>query len=437
MCPDTVGHSELATGKGVLAMGENKDGITRREFLGAGIGVGMAWAAGGLAGWSFGQAMEQPLEKLAENIPTTVLGRTGWKTKIIGLGTIFRPEGKWTMKESDEVISTLIDSGINVYEIGVVYGESEERVGRVITKSNRDKVFLSSKSTKITKQGFMKDLEGSLERLRTDHFDAYLLHNYSTFIEFDKVMGPDGGFEALLEAQKQGKTRFIGMTSHGCQTYMAAMRSQKFDLFVIPFNPAHREFTRGLDLAAKLGAATMTMKPFGGNGLLRYDPKDPVQLDQVLTPQECLSYNLSTKGVTIAIPNMSTMAHVKGTLAAAAMVKPLTASQKREIEAKAARILGGVCSECSKPCDGACPTKVPISCMMSAAQEMRRLGYDNRRHGDRYAALEHDFQDCDGCGACEKVCPKKLAILKEIEKYDKAYRESRFATVLQFDKTYR
>ena len=418
-------------------MGENKDGITRREFLGAGIGAGMAIAAGGLAGWSFGEAMEQPLEKLGESIPSTVLGRTGWKTKIIGLGTIFRPEGKWTMKDSDEVLNALIDAGINVYEVGVVYGESEERVGRVITKSNRDKLFVTSKSTKITKAGFMKDLEGSLERLRTDHFDCYLLHNYSTFIEFDKVMGPDGGFEALLEAQKQGKTRFIGMTSHGCQTFMAAMRSQKFDLFVIPFNPAHREFTRGLDLAAKLGPGVMTMKPFGGNGLLKFDPKDTMQSDQVLTPQECISYNLSTKGVSIAIPNMSTMAHVKGTLAAAAMFKPLTDSQKREIEAKGARILAGACGGCKKPCEAACPNKVPVSYIISAAQEMRRLGYDNRRHGDRYAALDHDFQDCDACGACEKACPKKFGIVKELEKYDKAYRESRFATVLQFDKIYR
>ncbi len=74
---------------------------------------------------------------------------------------------------------------------------------------------------------------------------------------------------------------------------------------------------------------------------------------------------------------------------------------------------------------------------MASAQEMRRLGYDNRRQGDNYAALPHDFMDCDGCGACEKVCPKNLTIRKDIEKYDKSYRESRFATVLEFDKVYR
>ena len=411
--------------------------ITRREFLSTGVGLGAAIAAGGLVGWSFRDAMAEPLDKIAENIPTTILGRTGWKTKIIGLGTIFRPEGKWTMKESDDVLVSLIDAGINVFEIGVVYGESEERVGRVLTKERRDKLFLSSKSTKITKEGFLKDLEGSLEKLRTDHLDCYMLHNYSTFAEYDRVMGPGGGFEGLLEAQKQGKCRFIGITSHGCSPIMAAMRSQKFDLFVLPYNAAHREFSRALDLAARLDAGTLIMKPLGGTGLLKYDPKDPMQSPQTLTVQECLSYILSHKGAKIAIPNMSTPEHVKGTLAAAAMFKPLTDSQRREIEAKAARITGGACSECPKPCDGACPNKVPISFIMSSAQEMRRLGYDNRRQGDNYAALPHDFMDCDGCGACEKVCPKNFTIRKDIEKYDKSYRESRFTTVLEFDKVYR
>lgn len=418
-------------------MNTARDDLNRREFLGIGVGLGVALAAGGLCDWTIERALAEPVDKLAENIPATVLGRTGWKTKIVGLGTIFRPESKWTMKESDELLNSLIDLGINVFEIGVVYGESEERFGRVVTKDRRDKLFISSKSTKITKEGFMKDLEASLVKLRTDHVDCYMLHNYSTFIEFDRVMGPGGGFEALLEAQKQGKTRFIGMTSHGCPTIMAGMRSQKFDLFVLPFNAAHREFNRALTLASKLNAGTLIMKPLGGAGLLKHDPKDATQLPDVLTVQECLSYILSHKGATIAIPNMSTPEHVKGVIAAAAMFKPLTDSQLREIEAKAARIAGGVCSQCPKPCEAACPNSVPISYMMSAAQEMRRLGYDNRRHGDRYAVLEHDYQDCDGCGECEKACPKNFAIRKEIEKYDKTYRESRFATVLQFDKIYR
>ena len=411
--------------------------ITRREFLGAGVGLGISLSAGGLSGWPLEEAMAQPIDRLAENIPTTILGRTQWKSKVIGLGTIFRPETKWTTAESDELLNTLIDNGINLLEIGVVYNESEERVGRILPKHRRDELFITSKSTKITKEGLLKDLEASLIKLRTDHVDCYMLHNYFTFVEYERVMGPGGAFEGLLEAQKQGKTRFIGFTGHGCPVTMAAMRSGKFDVIVLPFNAAHREFGRALDLAAKLQTGVLVMKPLGGSGLVKYDAKDPLQLAQTLTVSECLRYVLSHPGARVAIPNMSTMEHVKVALAAAATFKPLAPEEKLAVEAKAARVVGGVCSECPKPCDSICPTKVPVSLLISRAQEMNRLGYDNRRQGDTYAVLPHDFMDCDHCGKCEGVCPNKFPIQSLLEKYDATYREARYRDVIAFGKTRR
>jgi uncharacterized protein len=411
--------------------------ITRRELVGAGVGLGMALGAGGLSGWPLEEAMSQPIERLAENIPTTTLGRTQWKSKIIGLGTIFRPETKWTNEESDYLLNSLIDNGINLIEIGVVYTESEVRVGRVLPKHRRDQLFISSKSTKITKEGLLKELEDSLVKLKTDHVDNYMLHNYSSFVEYERVMGPGGAFEGLLEAQKQGKTRFIGVTSHGCPVMMAALRSGKFDVFLLPYNPAHPQFGRALNLAAKLQAGMLVMKPLGGSGLVKYNAKDPMQSSQTLTVEECLRYVLSHPGARVAIPNMSTMEHVKVALAAAAIFKPLAPEEKSAIEAKADRIVGGVCSECQKPCNGACPNSVPVSLLMSRAQEMRRLNYDRRRHGDLYANLEHDFMDCDDCGKCEEVCSKKFPIRKELATYDKTYRECRHFAVVEFEKKYR
>jgi predicted aldo/keto reductase-like oxidoreductase len=264
-----------------------------------------------------------------------------------------------------------------------------------------------------------------------------MLHNYSAFVEYERVMGPGGAFEGLLEAQKQGKTRFIGFTGHGCPVTMAAMRSGKFDVFVVPYNAAHREFGRALDLAAKLQAGVLVMKPLGASGLLKYDAKDPQQLPQTLTVAECLRYVLSHPGARVAIPNMSTMEHVKVALAAAATFKPLAPEEKQAIEAKVARVVGGVCSECAKPCDGACPNQVPVSLLMSRNQEIHRLYYDNRRQGDLYAVLPHDFMDCDRCGKCEEVCPRKFAIRSALEKYDATYREARYRGVLQFAEAYR
>jgi predicted aldo/keto reductase-like oxidoreductase len=409
------------------------DELKRREFLGLGATI----AAGGLCGLNLRDALAQPAERLAQNIPSVVLGRTKWESKIVGLGTIFRPEGKWTEKESDAVIGMLIENGINLVETAAVYGDAEERVGRALRNFPRDKMFLVVKSTKVTKEGLLKGFETSLAKLRTDYADCLMLHNYSTFIEYDRVMGPGGGFEALLQAQKDGKARFLGISSHGCSVIMAAMKSGKFDLFVLPFNAAHREFARALDLAAKLKATTLIMKPFGGSGLLKYNDKDPLQHPTTLSVGECLGYVLSHPGAKVAIPNMSTPEHVKGVLAAAASLRPLSPDEKKAIEAKGDRAHAGVCLDCHKPCDKACPTHVPVSYIMAHVQDMHRLGYNHRRWGDEYQVLTHDFMDCDGCGECEKVCPRKLAIRKELDHYEKTIRENRFADVLMFEKMYR
>jgi len=64
------------------------------------------------------------------------------------------------------------------------------RVGRILPKHRRDQLFTSSKSTKITKEGFLKQLETSLVKLNTDYLDCYMLHKYSAFVEWETIPSP-------------------------------------------------------------------------------------------------------------------------------------------------------------------------------------------------------------------------------------------------------
>jgi len=408
--------------------------LSRRKFLAA---VGSI-VAGGLAGrMSLSEAMTQPIERLAENIPMTVLGKTGWKTPIIGLGTMFYAktyeggrQSSISTVQSDRILNTALDLGINVWETGRAYKNAEAMIGKVLSK-RRDEVFISSKSLKIKagKEGVLKDLEITLKSLKTDYLDCFMLHNCSSETEINRALAPNGSVEGLKQAQKEGKTRFIGITTHSCHAFMLALRSGVFDVHVVPHNAMSREFERGLDLAYKLNATVWNMKPFGcgdtGVGLLNYNSEDRAQLSEVLTDEECLRFVLSHPGVTIAIPGSGTLGYLKRNVALAATFKPLSPSERENITARADRISGGICGVCPKPCEEVCPNHVPISFLITSKQMTLRFLYDYRRKGEFYAVLPHDYWNCDGCGECEKVCPQKFEIRKDMENEHKFLSDAR------------
>ncbi|MFC1558029.1 aldo/keto reductase, partial [candidate division KSB1 bacterium] len=369
----------------------------------------------------------QPIEKLAENMPQRVLGRTGWKTSIIGLGTMFYPkilEGLYqysiSNKESDRLLNTAIDLGVNVWETGRAYNNAEGMVGKIL-KNRRDEVFISTKSVKIKagKAGVLRDLEISLANLNTDHVDCFMLHNCSSSVEIGRALAEGGSYEGLKQAQKEGKTRFIGITTHHVPTLMYALRNDLFDVHVVPNNAMSREFERALKLAHKKNAVVYNMKPFGcgdtGVGLLNYDSKDPMQLKKTLTDEECLRWVLSTPGVTVAIPGSATMDYLKRNIAIAATFKPLTNEERKDIAERADRIRYGVCGLCEKPCEDVCQNDVPISFLMSSRQWNKRFLYDYRGWGDKYGGFENGYWNCEDCGECEKVCSRNYSIREEMK----------------------
>jgi predicted aldo/keto reductase-like oxidoreductase len=321
--------------------------------------------------------------------------------------------------QSDRLLNLALDLGVNSWETGRAYGRAEKMIGRVLS-SRRDEVFISSKSRKIKagKEGVLRDLEITLSNLRTDHLDCFALHNCSSITELNRALAEKGAVEGLKQAQKDGKTRFIGITTHSCQAFMAALRSELFDIHVIPYNAMSHEFERGLELARKLGATVWNMKPYGcgdtGIGLLNFDPEDPYQIQEVLTDEECMRVVLSHPGVTIAIPGSGTEAYLKRNVALAATFKPLAPAELEDISNRAKMLAGGYCGTCDKPCESACQNKVPISFLLSNYQLDRRFLYDTRRMSDFYAVLPQDYLDCDDCGECEKECERGFPIRQDM-----------------------
>lgn len=221
-----------------------KSGVSRREFLeksGAAVGAvaalqGLTYGAeAGESGQSAGK--DSPPAKL----PHRTLGRTGVQVSILafGCGSRFLV---YPADRASAVLEKAIDSGIDYLDTAFSYGdgESEMRVGRVMATRRRD-VFLATKipTRSRTRDAALREVEGSLKRLQTDHLDLLHLHGLGDEADLAIIEGKDGALKALYELRDQKVTRFIGMTSHSDGAVMAkAIERNDLDCVQMAMNPA-------------------------------------------------------------------------------------------------------------------------------------------------------------------------------------------------------
>ncbi|HEX2521000.1 MAG TPA: aldo/keto reductase, partial [Terriglobia bacterium] len=131
------------------------------------------------------------------------LGKTGKKLSILGFGGIVVMNA--TPEEASRRVAEAIEAGINYFDVAPSYGNAEERLGPAL-KPYRQNAFLACKTTERSKAGATAELERSLKKMETDHFDLYQLHAVTKLEEVEKIFAPGGALEAFVEARKLGKT---------------------------------------------------------------------------------------------------------------------------------------------------------------------------------------------------------------------------------------
>ena len=240
--------------------------ISRREFL-ENLGVGTA------AGASLLLTKERARAEAARTkLPSRTLGRTGAKVSILAFGC----GSRFLMYKDEEsavaVLNRAIDSGISYLDTAFAYGdgESESRVGQVMASRRKD-VWLATKIPDRTRDGFLRRLEGSLKRLRTDHVDLVHIHSLGHDDDLAKIEAPDGALEGLMEAREQKMARFIGMTSHTDGTVMAqAIGRHDLDCVQMALNASRNGRFEELALPAanKKNLGVIAMKITGQEFLL-------------------------------------------------------------------------------------------------------------------------------------------------------------------------
>ncbi len=167
---------------------------------------------------------------------TRRFGRTGHESTV----AIFGGAAFWEIEQSDadRVMESVIESGVNHIDVAPSYGQAELRIGPWM-KNERSRFFLGCKTMERSKEGAWNELNESLKRLQTDHFDLYQCHAVTTMEELDSLFVKGGAMEAMIQAREQGLTKFLGITGHGIDApkiYLEALRRFDFDSVLFPLN---------------------------------------------------------------------------------------------------------------------------------------------------------------------------------------------------------
>ena len=163
-------------------------------------------------------------------------GRTGHMSTvaIFGGAAFFEID----QPRADQTMRLVIEQGVNHIDVAPSYGQAEERIGPWM-KRERERFFLGCKTTERTEEGAAAELRRSLQRLQVTHFDLYQIHAITSMTELDEVTRTGGALEAIRQAQRDGLTRFIGITGHGVDSpaiFLEALKRFDFDSVLFPLN---------------------------------------------------------------------------------------------------------------------------------------------------------------------------------------------------------
>lgn len=195
------------------------------------------------------------------------LGRTGLEVTQLGYGSMgLRGPNTWGVRVVDEeaaekMLHAVLDAGINFIDTSPDYGISEQRIGRYLS-SRRDEFFLATKcgcdytqhddhieiAHTWTKETVRRNVQTSLERLRTDHFDLLQFHggDAATLVE-------SGLIDLLTDYRSQGIIRSIGVsTKISFITDLIAL--DVFDTFQVPYSCLAPDHHDAITQAAESGA---------------------------------------------------------------------------------------------------------------------------------------------------------------------------------------
>ena len=237
-----------------------------------------------------------------------------------------------------------------------------------------------------------KDIEVSLQNLRTDHIELYQVHNPS-LADLETVTAPGGALEALLEAKAAGRIGHIGVTAHMAGVFERALTMDWVETVMFPYNIVETQGEALMRRAAQQNVGFIVMKPLAGGAL------EDARL--------AMRFIAQNPDVSVVIPGMYAVSELEQNLGAMEDNSPLSEAELKKIGEIRAELGTQFCRRCNycQPCAAG----IGISGIFVLEGYLRRYGLGDWAKA-RYAAMGKKAGDCIGCGACESRCPYQLPV---------------------------
>jgi uncharacterized protein len=378
---------------------------SRRNFLSAGISAGLlAPLAGATPLIGALKPSDGSTPKAGVKLSYRTLGRTGLKVTTVGMGCMITSD--------PSVVERAADLGVNYFDTARMYqgGNNERMVGAALG-AKRKQVVISTKTHARDTAGMVQQLSESLRQLNTDYIDIWCLHGRTGPDDISDEM-----IQVLLDAKKQGKARFIGVSSHGNQPQLLPWMAKKevFDVVISSYNFSMEQpaMDEAIATAAKAGIGVVAMKVMAG-GFRSAKPGTPLAatLGKPGAMLAALKWVVKNQNVATTIPSTTDMDQLEENLRA--MDESFGSAEAKTLAAHLEQIRPLYCRMCGK-CEGACQKGLPVADVIRCLTYAE--GYGQFALGrERYLELEQDSAArCADCTSCSVQCPHGVHVARRV-----------------------
>lgn len=326
------------------------------------------------------------------------LGNTGLEVSRLGLGGI--PFQYISQTETNEIIHTAHDRGVNLVYTSRMYRDSEKKIG-VAVRGFRDEVVLGTSTHKRKKTEALKDVRQSLANFGVDAIDVYSLHNVLTLGILKEIMSPGGAYRALDEMRNAGYIKHVGISAHQPETILTALELAAFDVVEFPLNFVDREAADGperlMEELKARGIGFVSIKPM----VFGYAANASLAMKYVFSrkPDTTIvgTYKLEELNENLDAESAG------GDVSEEEILEAISQSERRCFKV--------FCRRCETCVD--CPQGIDIRTIL------RWYEYFDRYHSwdwarEQYQGFMPNLEACDNCGVCERECPYHIPIKRQI-----------------------